>query len=464
MEGASVPEGVERAARVVAEVIPDPIFSRQPDTVPLEQRMAALSVPGVGIAVIDGGEIAWARGFGRRDEEQPVTSETIFQAGSISKPVAAMGVMTLVQAGQLDLDEDVNAYLRSWRVPANGDWQPRITLRHLLCHGAGTTVHGFPGYNRQAPVPTVPQILNGLPPANTRPVRVNAIPGTQFRYSGGGTTIVQQLVEDVTAERFPAFMHASVLAPLGMTRSTYEQPLPAGWWENAAAGYRMGGGMIDGRWHIYPEMAAAGLWTTPTDLARVAIDMQQAWAGQPGTLLRPELAREMFSPQVEEHIGLGFFLEGVGRFGHSGSDEGFMSELIAYREGGRGAVVMTNADWGGFLRPEVFRAIAREYEWPDFEPAVKPAIKLAAQALAPYAGTYELKPGFAVEVIPRGNALFLQPSGQAPVRLYPSSETEFFAEALNIEVRFSQSGEGTLPVVEICQNERWLTGVRLEDR
>src|SRR5262249_27708993 len=154
---------------------------------------------------------------------------TLFQAGSVSKPIFALAVMRLAQEGKVDLDEDVNRYLISWKVPANGSWQPRITLRQLLSHSGGMTVHGFPGYASDEKVPSVLDILDGRPPANTPRIEVNIVPGTQLRYSGGGITVAQQLVVDLLGEPFPKMMREVILDPLRMKHSTYEQPLPKKW-------------------------------------------------------------------------------------------------------------------------------------------------------------------------------------------------------------------------------------------
>ncbi len=246
----------------------------------LAERMQHYHVPGVSIAVIDSGRIAWVQGFGVKTAggADSVTPTTIFQAGSISKPTFALGVMRLVQNGTLNLDEDVNAKLVSWHVPNNRFTDTaKVTLRRILSHGAGLTVHGFPGYEAGARIPTVPQILDGLPPANTKPVRVDTFPGTISRYSGGGTTIAMLLVTDIVHEPFPTFMHDSVLGPAGMTHSTYEQPLPAALAPDAATGHDGNGVAIPGKYHTYPEMSAAGLWTTPSDLATLGIALQHTY-------------------------------------------------------------------------------------------------------------------------------------------------------------------------------------------
>ena len=302
-------ERIERRLR--AETI---LRSEIPTIHSLAECMAYHEAPGVSVAVIEDGCLAWAHAYGVCDvgHPEPVTTETLFQAGSISKPVTAMAVLKLVEDGKLDLDEDVNTYLTSWQVPPVGEWQPRITLRQLLSHTAGLTVHGFPGYLTTRPIPTVVQVLNGEPPANTSPVRVNTIPGTQMRYSGGGTTIAQLVLTDLLGKSFPELMRELVLDPLGMTHSSYEQPLPPERAQYAATGHPENSRPIIGKWHIYPEMAAAGLWTTASDLALFAVDIQQTLAGESSKVLSQAMVQQMLTPQVEDHIGLGLFLSGKG--------------------------------------------------------------------------------------------------------------------------------------------------------
>jgi CubicO group peptidase (beta-lactamase class C family) len=369
----------------------------------------------------------------------------VFQVCSISKPVTALAVLRLVQAGRLDLGEDVNRYLTSWRVPANGDWQPCVTLRHLLSHGAGLSQHWFPGYRRDEPLPTLPQVLDGLVPANTGPVRVNAIPSLQFRYSGGGTAVVQQVLMDVTGLPFPVLMREWVFDPLGMSHSTYEQPLPEAWWGQAASGHRVGGGLVAGRWHVYPEMAAAGLWTTPSDLARVAVAVQRARAADPGTFLSKEIADEMLTHQAEEVTGLGFFLDGKGealRFSHQGDNEGFKALFVAYAERGQGAIITTNGDMGWLLCDGIARAIAREYGWPDYTPPAPVPVALPPAEAAAFAGRYRLGPGRFFVVTPRPDGgLLLQAPDQPPFALDPTADGPFVARAVDIEVTFVREGD-----------------------
>lgn len=431
---------------------------------PLAERMRTHNVPGVGIAVIHGGELAWAEGFGVREAgtDWPVTDRTMFQACSISKPVTAVAVLRLAQEGVLDLDADVNRYLTSWQVPATNGWQPRITLRQLLSHTAATTVHGFPGYNREAKVPTTRQILDGEAPASNWPVQVDTFPGTQFRYSGGGTTIVEQVLMDVLKQPFPELMRDLVLAPLGMRDSTYAQPLPEELWGQAASGHTAGGEILEGRWHVYPERAAAGLWTTPSDLARLVMEIQRAAAGEKGRLLTPETVSAMFTPQPGGETGIGFFLDGR-RFHHGGDNIGFKADLTAYQDQGLGVVVMANGDEGWHINNDVVRAVARVYDWPvdpvrdfAFYPTPEPVpAEVAPSALAACAGEYQVPDAFTVHVSAEGDRLMLAVGDQQPVALVPESDTAYHSKVINLRASFDHAA-GSLQV--------WLSGKPLMAR
>lgn len=365
----------------------------------LGDRMAHYKVPGVGIAVIDGGRIVWARGFGVKEAggADSVTPETLFQAASISKPVAATAMLRLAEAGKLALDENVNAYLTSWQVPDNGfTATEKVTLRRLASHSAGLTVHGFPGYDADSAVPTTAQVLDGVRPANTAPVRVDTVPGARWRYSGGGTTVMQLVMMDVTGQPFAGLMKNLVLEPAGMDRSTYEQPLPAERAPEAARGHLADGTVLHGGWHTYPEQAAAGLWTTPTDLARWALAIDAARRGIRGSLLAQATAAEMLTVQ-QGQVGLGPFLEGSGdslRFGHGGSNAGFRAQVLFFPATGQGAAVMSNSDAGDRLNQEILNGLAAEYGWPGYGPrritpvAVDPAMlrRVAGEYLLTYGG------------------------------------------------------------------------------
>ena len=410
--------------------------------------MKALHVRGVSLAVIQNYDIAWAKGYGLADLEtkRPVTPETLFQAGSISKPVAAVAAMKLVEQGKLRLDDEVNTFLKTWKLPDNEfTREQKVTLRRIMSHSAGLTVHGFPGYAAGEPVPSIVEVLDGKKPANTAAIRVDILPGTQFRYSGGGYTIMQLAMIDVTGESFPALMQELVLSKAGMRHSTYEQPLPASLAGVAASGYQSNGAAVAGRYHTYPEMAAAGLWTTATDLARFAIEIQKSREGRSNKILTKATVEEMLREQKKPY-GLGFGLEEVGgspRFGHGGADEGFQALFSATMDG-QGFVIMTNSDNGIQLANEIALAIAAAYRWPD-KPREREAIQLASPALTKFAGEYDAPQIGKVRIRVAGDHLLITAQGEE-MDWFPESSTKVFALSgglPDIEFKTDDKGEVT---------------------
>ena len=357
-----------RIHRVETMVVDLPMGDNQaPLRMDLVQLMKLYNVPGLSLAVIDDYKMVWAKGYGviETGSSTPVTTKTLFQAGSISKPVAATGALSLVEHGKLVLDENVNERLKTWKVPENEFTKnEKVTLRRLMSHTAGLTVHGFPGYDVNDILPTLVQIFNGEKPANTAPIRVDIVPGTKEVYSGGGVTIEQQLMIDVTGKAFPALMRELVLGKIGMTDSSYEQPLPPAKAAMTASGTYADGRVVHGRWHIYPEMAAAGLWTTPTDLSKFAIEIALSKHGKANRVLSEKMTDEMLKPVLEE-AGLGLFMDkkNPGQFGHNGADEGFQAILTMNAETGKGVAIMANSDNGLAVGDFLLQSVAKEYGW-----------------------------------------------------------------------------------------------------
>jgi CubicO group peptidase (beta-lactamase class C family) len=420
------------------------------------ERMKYHGIPAMSLAVIEDGHIAWARAYGVRDRDNkvPVTTETLFQAASLSKPVSALGALALVQAQRVDLAGDVRQWLRSW-TPDQG-----VTLRQLLSHTAGLTVSGFAGYVPGMPLPTTVQILNGEKPANNGPVRAAASPGTKVSYSGGGYVAVQQLIMDVTQSPYDEYMQRSVLSPLTMTHSGFEQPLPSDRARLAAWGHRRDGSTLEGNWMIQPELAPAGLWTTPSDLAQVIIELQDALAGRPSRLLTQASAREMLTARVD-NAGFGVFLTGPNgasrRFIHSGRNAGFDAMLVGYKKGRQGAVVMINRNNNEGFIEEVLESVAREYKWPDYitwtsQLEYEP---VPAAIQATYAGTYEAAGRPSLIVVFEDKKLFAR-SGEDPwFRLYPVSENGFVAIDNEARWTFASGPDGRVSevVVRLGGNE-----------
>jgi CubicO group peptidase (beta-lactamase class C family) len=421
----------------------------------LKDRMRAYGVPGVSVAVIHKGKLEWARGWGVRDANScaPVTPQTDFQAASISKVVTALTVLRLVERGRLNLDRDVNDYLTSWKLPRDEKLAPKsVTLRELLSHTAGLNVWGFPGYAVGARIPTPVQVLNGAAPANTEAVKVVLQPEQKWQYSGGGYVITQVALSDLTGEPFEMLAEREVLRPLGMRRSAFAQPPSAAILSNAAMGHYWTDKVVPGGYHIYPELGPAGLWTTPTDLARLLLDLQASANGRRSKLLSPKMTAEMLT-SIKGDWGLGAELSGTGagqRFGHDGVNEGFQSRMMAYVHRGDGIIVMTNGG-GRRLADEIIRAVAKDYGWTEL--GSKPIVEtqLSQEALASLAGRYDAG-GVSVNLEIKDAHLVTQTGGPDLERLIALTPERFEADVSGIVVEFQKGPEGRVSGFRIVEN------------
>jgi CubicO group peptidase (beta-lactamase class C family) len=456
-----------RIQRIENGLIPNPgyaIKGRPPLTAGLSARMKDYKVPGVSIAVMNNFKIEWVKGYGVKEagRNDPVTPETLFQAASISKPVSAAAALHYVEQGLFDLDENVNDKLRSWKVPDN-EWtkEKKVTLRGILSHSAGLTVSGFPGYAQGAAMPTLRQILDGEKPANSAPIRVDIEIGSQFRYSGGGYTVLQQLLTDVLGKPYPDIIKETVLDKAGMTNSVYEQPLSEKFMGRESAAHGMNGKPIKGQWHIYPELAAAGLWTTPSDLCRFAIEIMLSQQGKSNKILSPSMVQQMMTLEKAE-FGMGIVLRGVGEglfFTHSGGNAGFRCIFLAFPERGQGAAIMTNGDLGGDLYMEVLRSLAAEYGWPAFKPVERIVAKIDMSLLESYTGTYEFTPANRISILKEGDHLVVDslpvvPTGRAKCEFYPESESSFFSLKTADIIAFTKDTEGKVTGLIVKQGPR----------
>ena len=400
------------------------------------ERMKYYKVPGVSIAVIKDFKIDWAKGYGLADTIQkiPVTTETMFSAGSISKFLMAVTTLKMVETGKIELEKPINNYLTSWKITDN-DFTKKtpITLRMLLSHSAGTSQSSYFGFSPTQPLPTIVEILSGAKISETRPVVVNSEPNKEFRYSGGGSMIAQLALMDVSKQSFSSLTQQVIFDKLGMKNSTFEQPVPAKFTKQSAWAYSSAS-WFKGMPYVYPQLAAAGLYTTPTDLAKLFIDVQKSYIGK-GQILTQSLTKQMLTPQqnvsdgsYKEQIGIGPFLmqrtdnkdpNGI-YFEFTGVNAGFLAYGIASVTNGNGVIIMLNSgdDVNG-LGKEIRRAVAKTYKWTNFLPEELNPINLTEKELDKFVGRYRMatdevlylrrEKNYLVENINEGNDIYCFP-------------------------------------------------------
>ena len=397
----------------------------------VQQRMALYKVVGLSIAVVNNYKIEWAKGYGWADssEKRPVTTSTIFEPGSISKSLNSVGILKLVQNKQVDLYTDINNYLTSWKFPYDTlSKGKRITIANLLSHTGGLTVHGFEGYEPGDTIPTIQQILDGKPPANSESVRSEMEPGIRHVYSGGGTTITQLILKDITKKPYDEWMYENVLKPIGMTSSSYSQPPPKERQKLAATGY-LKNGEVKGKYHVYPEQAAAGLWTTPTDLCKFIIETQLSLKGKSNKVLSQQITELQLKPYIDSAVGLGVFIDnvkGAKYFSHSAGNEGFSGFYNGSYEGGTGIAIVCNVTDGSGLMSELISSVERTYHWKGFdanEGITKKEVKLNEDKADKFIGCYQT--GTRVNEIYKKDGTYYLQALNDPWQIYFTSDSSF---------------------------------------
>ncbi|MDM4768152.1 serine hydrolase domain-containing protein [Pelomonas sp. SE-A7] len=397
-------EAAPRRQQVEQDLLPPVVFEGETRAQTIAERMAKHRVPAFSVAVLRAGRLDWSASWGRLGPGGPAAGcDSLFQAGSLAKPVTVLAALRLQQAGMIDLDRDVATYLSRYQLPAGKQSAEHpVTLHHLLAHTAGLTPGGYDGYAQGQALPTDVQTVLGEPPANGRKVEVQAEPGSRLAYSGGGYTVAEIALEDKLGRPFERLMQDWILKPAGMRQADFNLPLPQASRARAAHGHRADGSEVAGGWHNHPEQAAAGLWSTASDLAALLIELRKGHQGE-GRVLDQALVRRLLARPFEGHA-YGFRLVGEG-------DEVFLTHwagTLGYRAGltlnlktGNGAVFMGNSDQALSLGLEFLGAVSRTYGWPVFREQQKVRrVERPAEALQALAGRYRFaEQGWQVSVV-----------------------------------------------------------------
>jgi CubicO group peptidase (beta-lactamase class C family) len=395
----------------------------------LEDRMKYYKVPGISIAVIKDYKLEWTKQYGVMDSEikNPVTDSTVFNIGSLSKGVAALTVLGLAEEGKIDINKDVNAQLKSWKIPENEFTKKAIVTPLLLMNHSGGAMFSPPFSYLPENLPTLLQVLKGDSLARSRSVVIDKIPGTEFQYSNVGFSILQQLTIDTEQKSFPEITNEKIFQPLDMNNSTFQQPLPANFLKHASAGHKIDGIPLEVKRYVYPHMAAGGLWTTTEDYAKYVTELQKSYLGKSNKIISQKLAKEMLSPHVSKQYGLGVFMREIdgeiNYFGHMGDNRGFFAGYISHLTDGHGAIVFTNSQNGSRLIREITNGIAKVYDWKGYLPKEYKLVDIDYKMLDNYVGRYRLGSDNSFEITKENGNLFINRFDTA--QLYFIGEEKF---------------------------------------
>ena len=427
----------------------------------IQERMAFHKVPSVSIAVVHDGKVEWAKAYGLADPatNRPANTNTLYQAASISKSVNAFAIMRLVQEGKLSADEDIRKYLRSWKFPDNEfSTKQKITLTSLLSHTAGLTTHGFPGYNRDSSLPSINQMLDGQRPTNSQAVKPLFKPDSAFKYSGGGTLITRKILDDNISPSYDSLLRKLVIEPVGMSNSSFLQPLPVGFGNFAVAHFR-DMKPIPGGFHVYPELSPDGLWTTPTDIAKFIVSIQASLKNSGNGILNNTTAQKMLTPALSSsNSALGFFItkkQGETYFSHGGANAGFRGIYFGSFQSGDGVAIFVNSDNGQIMN-EIVNSVATVYKWKDFVNQEKRKLVLVPQAtMEKFAGTYESEtPRMKIQIAKRGEHLEAS-AGNNFERVYFVAENRFFLmSSPNVYAEFQRTADGGVNGIKVYEGDK----------
>ncbi|QGX40543.1 serine hydrolase domain-containing protein [Permianibacter aggregans] len=447
----------QAASRIENNLLPVQYLRGHVISKSIPQVMLEENIPGVSIAFVDNGKIAWTKtyGYAQLVTAENVTPDTVFAGASLSKPIAAMAALKLVDQNVLSLDQDVNRYLKDWQLPANEfTQQQKVTLRHLIGHTSGVGNHLWSSYDVGAEVPTLEQMLAGKPPSVDPAVSMIAAPGERQKYSNPGYTIIQKLITDTTDQRFDAAINKLVFTPAGMNNSSFTQPIPESLKKRMATGYSKE--LQAYPYKLFPFGAAGGIWTTPSDLARFAAAVINDYQYGSKTLISKPLADQVFA-RNQSRLS---FTKKLGEkndeliFDHWGSNAGFTSYLVGSLGDQQALVIMTNSDNGFGLMASIARAVADEYDWPVLKPQVFSAIEVPAEKLRRYVGEFDNGNGgdlttFAVE----GDRLLLTSSTQTTTpELVAIGEHKFIHPAEYTTYEFLAAKDGSIKWLRVTRD------------
>lgn len=391
----SVEVGLRRTVRFLNR--DEPGFS-------LNQRLEAHKTPAVSVTLVDNNRVDWSASYGlmRRDSNEKVDCHTLFQAASLSKPVAMMAMMRMHERKQINLDADIDTYLKNYKLPQGKQSKDNpVTLRNILTHTSGITPGGFSGYTQEEAMPSDVEVVSATGITNSPRVEVTRTPGEQLMYSGGAYTLAELALQDIFDRPFEKIMQHWILSPVEMTGSDFSQPLVEPKRLLAAKGHTADGSAVEGGWNNHPEQAAAGLWSTSHDLAKFLIEIGKGYRGQ-SDVFSKALIDSMLTNPIAQHA-YGFRLMGEGdtlALVHYGGTVGYRSGMVLSLASGDGAVFLTNSDNGSALINELLLSASAVYQWEHFKQIEMTESPVVIDALKNFIGDYKFEAqGWQVSVV-----------------------------------------------------------------
>ena len=431
------------------KLLPSVVFEGETLPQTIDARLAAHKIPGFSIAVIRKGELVWTQAWGNQSSNGgKLACDTLFQAGSLAKPVTVFAAFRMQQKNLINFDTNIEQYLSRYHLPSGAQTESNpVTFRNIFTHRSGIIAGGYEGYPNGSAIPTDVQTLSGLPPSNAPKLEILAPPNTQLRYSGAGYTVAEIALQDRFEKDFDPLMQEWLLKPFGMKQASFAQPIPPKFFPQIARGHDSQGKMIPGGWHNHPEQAAAGLWATPSDMATFLIELHRAYTHK--SKLISKASMKEFLADTQDGHSYGFRRLGEESaifFTHNGGTRGYRAGMTINLESGDGLVYMSNSDAGANLGLEFLAAIARTEQWSIFRETTVKRRLISPDELVKFAGQYEFKEqGWKIQVLFENNGLtILFPNGDRyPLSSIVGEHFSFIHADTGVRASFMLSDAGT---------------------
>ena len=429
-----------------------PFYSIEGETLrkTIPQMMREDNIAGVSMAFIDKGRIAWTKcyGFANIEDSIVVTPQTVFQIGSVSKPVATMAALKMVENGDLSLTEDVNLKLKGWKIPENNfTAKSKVTLEQLIGHTSGIENDVVKFYELGEELPTREQLLSGTAASGDKPITLVSVPGEKYKYSNPAYLVMEELMTDVAGKDFNKIMTDLVFEPCKMNSSSFEQPIPRRLMKLKAIGYDSDLNPLP--YNVYPFKAGGGMWSTSIDLGKFLIALLNDHNGTSKTLISKEMADKVFSKESKKSGFTKWYWKNDVLFRHDGTIPGFSCFVMGSVDNDQAIVVLTNSSYSHSLLNFIWRTVAEEYKWEYFRPEFYDKIIIEKESLAKFSGKYSTNQDSLAFSIDDDKLYVNSKQTQGKHQLIPIGGNEFLLPSIPMKYKFTINKNGDMSYVDI---------------